>query len=155
MAIVQDPPGERRLERPPSERFRATDTDDAPPTATSAGRGVALGALAGLVGAAVLVVLGGVAAVTAGLIVVAAAVGYGVGVAVRTGSGSSLRRATRSGLAAAIAGLAVALGQLGLWLYAQAEGGVLSLPDLLGQVYGVLVPIELLVAVVVAWWAAR
>jgi hypothetical protein len=155
MTIVQDPPGERRLERPPSERFRSTGVDDPPPTATSAGRGMAFGALAGLVGATVLVVLGGIAAVTAGLVVVAAAVGYAVGVAVRTGSGASVARATRSWLAAAIAGLSILLAQVGLWLYAQAEGGVLSLPDLLAAVYGVLVPIELLVAVAVAWLAAR
>ena len=50
---------------------------------------------------------------------------------------------------------AVILGQLGLWLYARIEGGVLSLPDYLGQTFGFLVPLQFAAAMLVAWWTAR
>jgi hypothetical protein len=49
----------------------------------------------------------------------------------------------------------VGLGQIGLWLYARTEGGVLSLPDYLAQVFGGLVPLAFLVAIATAWWRAR
>jgi hypothetical protein len=74
---------------------------------------------------------------------------------VRTGSAGTVRPATRGWLAAAIAVGSVVLGQIGLWLYARDEGGVLSLPDYLGQTFGILVPLQLVIAVVVAWGSAR
>ena len=55
---------------------------------------------------------------------------------------------------AVTAGTIVA-GQVGLWLYAQAEGGVLSLPDHLAQTYGPLVPLQAVIAIGVTWWTAR
>ena len=47
------------------------------------------------------------------------------------------------------------LGQVGLWLFARAEGGVLAPIDYLGQTFGPLVPVEVVLAAVVAWWRAR
>jgi hypothetical protein len=55
----------------------------------------------------------------------------------------------------ALAVAAVVLGQAGLWLYARAEGGVLAPLDYLWEVYGVLVPLEVLAAGLVAWISAR
>jgi hypothetical protein len=153
-------PPDRRLSRPPGERY-ATDAAAADSATAVAGReasparGVLLGLAAGLASVAATVVLGGLLSISAGLLVVAAAGGWAVGVAVRTGSAGTVRPATRGWLAAAIAVGSVVLGQIGLWLYARDEGGVLSLPDYLGQTFGILVPIQLVIAVVVAWWSAR
>jgi hypothetical protein len=47
------------------------------------------------------------------------------------------------------------VGQLGLWLYALTEGGVLGPIDYLGEVFGLLVPLELGVAAVIGWMSAR
>jgi hypothetical protein len=153
-------PGERRLDRPPSDRYRdVPDADGSGSRAAgdqgSIGRAVASGSLAGLAGAIATVVLGGVLSLSAGLVVVAAATGWAVGTATRVGAGSAMQRDRRPLLALAIALIAVVLGQLGLWLYARTEGGVLSLPDYLAQTFGLLVPVQAAVAAGVAWWSAR
>lgn len=164
--------GERRLARGPSERYgtapearrpRAPDPDagvSAAPRETAAtgatpARGIAFGAIAALVGAALVVVFGGALAVSAGLLVVASAVGYSVGLATVIGAGDTLPPPRRSWIAGGLAGLGVLLGQIGLWLFARAEGGVLGPVDYLGQTFGVLVPVEVLLAAAVAWWRAR
>lgn len=150
-------PGERRLERPPSDRY-ATDAPAAMPAVADPGsvaRGVAWGALAGIAGAGATVVLGGVLTLSAGLLVVAAATGWAVGQAVVMGGGTSLARGLRWPLAVTLAAIAVVLGQLGLWLYARTEGGVLTLPDYLVQTFGLLVPVQALLALTAAWWTAR
>jgi len=100
-------------------------------------------------------VLGGALAVSAGLLVVAAAIGYVVGLVTVAGAAATLSRPTRSWVAGALAGLGAVLGQVGLWLFARAEGGVLAPIDYLGQTFGPLVPLEVLLAVSVAWWRAR
>ena len=154
--------GERRLARPPSARYRSMANGPVPrvapadaPDRGSPGRGVAFGAVAAILGAAVLVFLGGVLAISAGLLVAAAAIGYAVGLATVAGEAGTLSTPARSVIAAALAGIGVLLGQVGLWLYARSEGGVLPLVDYLGQTFGALVPLELLLAVAVAWWRAR
>ena len=152
-------PGERRLARPPSERYREAEARAtaaaSSPRAVSPARGLGLGLLVGLGGAAVIVVLGGILALTLGLIVVAGAIGWLVAVAVGFGAGATLPASRRASAAAGLALLGVLLGQVGLWLYAASEGGVLSLPDYLGEVYGPLVPLELTLAGAVAWATAR
>lgn len=174
MRLVTEPPrspkpetppqvgGERRLPRAPSERYGAPQSADIPPAempdATPGGapaRGVAFGAIAALVGAALIVVFGGALAVSAGLLVVASGVGYAVGLATVVGAGDTLSARARTWIAAALAGLGVVLGQVGLWLFARAEGGVLTPIDYLGQTFGPLVPVEVLLAAAVAWWRAR
>jgi hypothetical protein len=165
--------GERRLSRAPSERYGAPQTGGTPPGGTppragrppdastdpNAGqapaRGVAFGAIAALVGAALIVVFGGALAVSAGLLVVASGIGYGVGLATVLGAGDSLSGRARPWIAGALAALGVVLGQIGLWLFARAEGGVLAPIDYLGQTFGPLVPVEVLLAAAVAWWRAR
>jgi hypothetical protein len=49
----------------------------------------------------------------------------------------------------------VALGQVGLWLLARQEGGVLSLADYLAETFGFLVPAQFLAAAGAAWWRSR
>lgn len=100
-------------------------------------------------------VLGGVLAVSAGLLVVAGATGWAVAVGLRTGAGQRLTADRRVRLALALALLSVVLGQLGLWLYARTEGGVLGPLDYLAETFGLLVPLELLAAWIVAWATAR
>lgn len=171
-------PGERRLAHPPSERYGAAPaarggtatpraSDSAPPPAASGAsgasavsggtpaRGIAFGAIAGIAGAALIVVFGGALAVSAGLLVVASAVGYAVGLATLIGSADTLHGAVRPWTAAGLAALGVLLGQVGLWLFARAEGGVLAPIDYLAQTFGPLAPMEVLLAAFVAWWRAR
>ena len=156
-------PGERRLARPPSDRYRAAETTaaeaaaavTAPDPGASVPRGVAVATVVGIVGAAVITVLGGVFAVSAGLIVAAAAIGWALAMALRVGAGEWLSRSARVRVAVALAVAAIALGQLGLWLYARTEGGVLPPLDYLGQVFGFLVPAEFTAAAIVAWARAR
>jgi len=111
--------------------------------------------LAGLVGALAIVVLGGLLALSAGLLVVATLTGWGVAVGLRAGAGSSIDASRRRSLAAAIALVAIALAQVGLWLYARTEGGALGPVDYLAETFGILVPLELVAGAVVAWWSAR
>jgi hypothetical protein len=100
-------------------------------------------------------VLGGVLAVSAGLLVVAGVTGWAVAAALRAGAGPHLDRARLGRPALVLATLAVAVGQLGLWLYARSEGGVLGPVDYLAETFGFLVPLQFVVAWVVAWAAAR
>jgi hypothetical protein len=154
-------PGERRLDHPPSDRYRdATGEADpgagaTPRSSGSTGRAVAWGFLAGLVGAAVTVVLGGVLSLSAGLLVVAAGTGWAIGTATRVGAGDAFGRDRRPWVALGLAIVTVALGQIGLWLYARTEGGVLALPDYLAQTFGLLVLVQAVVALGLAWWSAR
>jgi hypothetical protein len=120
-------------------------------------RPIGYAVLAGVAGAVAFVVLAGPFALGAGLVVVAAAIGRFVGLALapvaRVRSvGSGLRVAA---LAAGLAVGAVVLGEIGTWLFARAEGGVLSLPDYIATVHGPLAPIAVLAAAAAAWWSAR
>jgi hypothetical protein len=147
-------PGERRLAHPPSDRYR-TPEPETPTRPVSPGRGLAYAAIVGIVGAVMIVVLGGVLTLTGGLFVVAAVIGYATAWALRVGGGSTIGDRRRAYLALGLALASVALGQLGLWLYALTEGGVLSLLDYLAEAFGPLVPIQAVIAGLVAWVTAR
>jgi hypothetical protein len=152
MARMQPPPaslpepGERRrLDHPPSDRYRSTAPDDegvaepsdAPlPDRERVLRGIAVG----LGGAIVLTLLGGPLSITGGLIGAAGAIGFVVGMVMRP---------LRVGAVIVALG-SVALGLVGIWLFAGIEGGVLGIVDYLADVQGFLVPIELIVAGVLA-----
>ena len=154
----QSGPGERRLDRPPSDRYRTAAADAPDPLAErprSVARGLLFADLVALVGAGAIVVLGGVLAQSAGLIVVAALIGRAVAIALRLGAGPTLAPPRLTWIAVGLALVGVALGQVGLWLFAASEGGVLPLPTYLAETFGFLVPIQLGVAAVFAWWAAR
>jgi hypothetical protein len=149
-------PGERRLAHPPSDRYLAGEPAPAgPDRPVSPARGAAFAVIAAVAGAAAITVLGGVLAVSAGLLVAAAATGWVVGVALRFGAGPTLASGRPVQLAVRLSLLAVVLGQLGLWLYARSEGGVLGPFEYLGETFGLLVPFELLAASIVAWFTAR
>ena len=125
--------GERRLARPPSDRYGAAEPpapadDDHEQARGSLGRAIAFGALTGLGLAAAITVLGGILLITAGLIAVAGLGGWAIAVAVRAGGLDALAPSRRRALAAGLAAVAVLAGQLGLWLFARYEGGVLEDP---------------------------
>jgi hypothetical protein len=151
-------PGERRLAHPPSDRYRVAETapaDERPDPGASAARGVAIAVAVASVGAAAIVILGGVLTVTAGLVIIAAAIGWGVGAGLRFGAGPHLTPRRRVVIAAVLAIVSIGLGQAGLWQYGQNEGGVLAPLDYLAEVYGPLVPLQLLAAAGAAWVGAR
>jgi drug/metabolite transporter (DMT)-like permease len=153
-------PGERRLARPPSERYGPAGEAAAPDAAAPGEaasvdddprRRIVLAALLALGGAVAITLAGGLLAITAGLLVIAGALGWAIAVVLARGVEASRRR----WLAPTLALLGVALGQVGLWLVARQEGGTLSLVDYLAETFGVLVPLQLAIAAVVAWWQAR
>jgi hypothetical protein len=151
-------PGERRLAHPPSDRYRLAETppaDELPDPGASVVRGVAIAVAAAGLGAVAIVILGGVLTVTAGLVIVGAAIGWGVGAGLRFGAGPHLPARRRVATAIVVTIVSVALGQAGLWQYGRTEGGVLAPLDYLAEVYGPLVPLQLVAAAVAAWVGAR
>jgi hypothetical protein len=154
-ASVPPTPGERRLAHPPSDRYRTAEPAAASPRAGSAARAATFGAVAAIGGAVVIVLLGGVLAMSAPLLVVAPVAGWAVAWALKVGAQGSVAPARLALVALLLAVGAVLLGQVGLWLYARTEGGVLPFADYLGEVYGVLVPLQFLFAAPVAWATAR
>jgi hypothetical protein len=163
MRPMDDPsPGERRLSRPPSDRYRPTAiVDDPSPDAGTDGgaaapaRGIAAAVVAAIVVGGLITILGGVLLVTAGLVVVAGAGGWAIALAIRVGAGPTIARSRRRWLAGGLAVAAVIIGQLGLWLFARTEGGVLPPIDYLAQTFGVLVPLQALAAALAAAWTER
>lgn len=155
-------PGERRLAHPPSDRYRGavSPTAAASPPATadpaaSASRGRIFGFMAADVGAVAIIIFGGVLALSGGLLVIAGVIGWAVAATLRAGAGSHMSRGARVSWAVGLAVLSITLGQLGLWVYALTEGGVLGPLDYLAQAFGWLVPLELIIAALVAWLTAR
>jgi hypothetical protein len=106
---------------------------------------------------AVAIAIGGILALSSGLVVVAAVTGIVIGWLMRSPSadGATGRAGSNVILAIAIALLGVATGQLLLWVVALAEGGVLGPLDYLAQTFGFLVPAQFIVGAVGAWLAAR
>jgi len=159
MTDAQRPPdpGERRLERPPSDRYARADAelDRTAGPAGSGWRALAPACIAGLAGALATILLGGVLGLAAGLLVVAGATGWGIGTASVAAGRGAVGAQRRPLVAAGLALGSVVAGQLGLWLYARSEGGVLALPDYLGQTFGLLVPLQAVLVIGVAWWTAR
>jgi hypothetical protein len=135
-------PGEprRRLDRPPGERY-ATPAEPPVPTALERLR-VPLAVI--VVGVLAIVLLGGPLTRTVELVVLSAIVGLLNGLTVRP----PLR-------AAVVALATIALGLLGVWLFARWEGGVLGPLEYLIEVEGILLPIQLLVAPAVAAAASK
>jgi hypothetical protein len=136
----------RRLERPPGERYERPPTEAAQ---TSARSGIAIAVAVAVAGVILMVLLAGQLAVSSGLLVVAVAMGRFVGLGLRTARGA-LSPARARTLALVIAIGAIVLAQIGIWLYARSEGGVLELADYLGETFGPLVPLEVALAGVIA-----
>jgi hypothetical protein len=154
-------PGERRLAHPPSDRYRAAEARaaaveaDRPDPAASVVRGVAIAVAIALVGAVAIVVVGGVLSETTGLVVVAGATGLFIAYALQVGAGDHLTTRRRIVIAVVLTVVAIAFGQLGVWQYARSEGGVLPLIDYLGDVFGLLVPLQFAAGIVAAALIAR
>lgn len=150
-------PGERRLQHPPSDRYAALEieTSRVADEGASVTRAVIWAIAAAIAGAAATTLLGGVLAVSAGLLVIAAASGWGVAMSLRAGARSKLDPRRRVRLALGLATVAVIGGQLGLWLFARYEGGVLGPVEYLAETFGLLIPLQLAIAWIVAALAAR
>jgi hypothetical protein len=159
-------PGERRpgpgggggrlpLERPPGERYvapaRAGGDDGEVPSRPVPTPAVA--ATIALAGSALIVVLGGVLSLSAGLLVVTGVIGWLIGQSI-TATPEPLARARRLAPMALAVG-SVVVGQVGLWLYALSQGGALGLVDYLAQTWGPLIPAQLAAAALAAWLASR
>ncbi len=99
--------------------------------------------------------LGGVLALSAGLVVVAAAFGRLIGLATAWGGGAAISPRTRLLIVLAFIVDGFIVGQLGLWAFSQVEGGVLDPFAYLGETFGLLVPVQLVAALAVGWWTAR
>jgi hypothetical protein len=93
--------------------------------------------------------VGGVLGLVAGQIAIAGFTGWLVA------SALGPRAPGRRARAVAIALAGVAIGLLGLWLIARAQGGVMDPVTYLAQVWGLLVPVELAVAAIAAAITAR
>ncbi len=102
--------------------------------------------------AGMLVVVGGLLALTTGLIFVAGVGGALVGLLL---AGEARAPSSRRSLAVGLALGAVVVGAVGVWLLARAEGGALGLLDFLWATTGLLVPAELVVAALAALWGVR
>jgi hypothetical protein len=116
-------PGEPRpkLDRPPGERYLRAEGDAAARDAR-----LIWPPLAVIIGGAIgYTVLGGILAVTAGLVVLAAFLGWLLGKLISPPS-----RAAAAGLGA------IALGLAGVWLFGRVEGGVLDPITYLDDVQG-------------------
>jgi len=105
------------------------------------------------------VTVGGVLASTFGLLLIGGITGTVVGLlvaraAVPDKAATPIPRRTVIRVAVAVALVGVALGDLGLWLFALTEGGVLGPIDYLWTTFGPFVPGVALVAVLTAWWGA-
>ncbi|HET7028170.1 MAG TPA: hypothetical protein VFI28_10815 [Candidatus Limnocylindrales bacterium] len=138
----------RPLRRPAGAR----DVADAVP---SPGRGFGLGLITAVLLGAILAILGGPVSLSAGLAVVAFFLGRLVGTMVRVGAAGTLSSPARVSLAIALSLAGVALGQLGIWVFARSEGGTLDLGAYLFDAFGPLVPLEFMIATLSAWWSAR
>ncbi|MBM4408388.1 MAG: hypothetical protein FJ038_07295 [Chloroflexi bacterium] len=92
---------------------------------------------------------------SAGLVVIAVFAGRVIGIVVRTTAGPNVSSDARIVIVLLLTIAWFVAAQAGVWLYARAEGGALPLFDFLAQVFGPLVPLQLMAAVLVAWWSAR
>jgi hypothetical protein len=152
--LVMGTPGERRLDKPPSERYRVAPEPE-PVTRGSSARAIGGGAGAAGAWALLTILFGGILLITAGLLVLAGAAGRVIALAVAWGGGPALAADRRLALVLALVAAGFVLGQLGLWAYGRAEGGVLAPVDYLITTFGIVVPLQLAIALAVAWWTAR
>ncbi len=157
--VPGDHPPRRLLERPPSERFapQVADTRRATTGAGASARGrarqaIAIGSLVAALGATVHVATAVALDWTGGLLLVAASVGVAVGLAVRFGGGVSVT-AGRRRLASLLLGPGSIAGALAVnWALSPRY---LDPGAYLDQVYGPLVPLQLILVALAALAASR
>jgi hypothetical protein len=150
-----------RLEQPPSARY--TQMGDPPGSGGRRGSPVAPLAQAlivAIIGAALLFLVGAVAASTVGLVFVCGVMGAAIGLLLARasvapdGGAPPMSRGAVLRVAIGIALGAVVAADVATWLYALREGGTLGLVDYLLETFGPFVPGELLVATLSAAWGA-
>jgi hypothetical protein len=161
-------PAQRRLARPPGDRFR-TSAPEPIAERPDLGRAAAMGALAGLGTAAVTALFLAILSITAGLVAISILGGWLVGAGVRTGAWSGrLHRPSRAPLALA-AGLGAATwvaGYVLAWLVSMAilpdsvkpyldRLASTPFPDWVAPQLGALDFLGLALLVVVAWVTAH
>lgn len=104
------------------------------------------------VGAVALVLVGGVLALTSGELFVVGVTAAAIGL---LAAGSDRPKPWVRRFAIVLALAVVAVGAIGTWLIALGQGGSLGPVDFLWATTGLLVPAELVVAVVAAAWGAN
>jgi hypothetical protein len=171
---MPDEPGDRpptgaprRLERPPSARYGppvdGPHDDEEGRDRAAQGRRSAVGPIvravfATAVGSLAIVLVGGILAVTSGLLFISGVTGAATGLLLAeagVGDGTAapaLSRASVVRLAVVVVLVGFVAATLGLWLVARAEGGALGPVDLMLQVYGALVPAGAAIGALAAWW---
>jgi hypothetical protein len=130
------------------------------PVRRSAAAPVVRAIVATAIGSLALVLVGGVLAVTSGLLFISGVTGAATGLLVAdaaVGDGTrapALSRgdAVRVAMVVVLAGFVAAT--IGLWIVARAEGGALGPLDLMLQVYGALIPVGAVLGALTAWWGA-
>ncbi len=184
----QPDPGDRapfgRLERPPSEPYAppagtassaggsrgAGDASGGEPGArapgatgetTTALRALAPAIAAGIVSAAILVIVGGVLAERRGLLAIAGIGGAVLGLLAAGAAVSrdgiappALARGRVTRIAVVLAIATIAFAALGTWAYGRLEGGVMDPLSYLGETLGLYVPAEAAIAAIAAAWGA-
>jgi hypothetical protein len=121
----------------------------------SPARAVVSGGIAAAIAALVVFIFAGPLSFSAGLVVIAVFAGRLIGLVTKTAAGPAVSSDARVVIALLLTIASFIVGQISVWLYARAEGGNLELLDYLGQTFGPLVPLQLIVAVLIAWWSAR
>ncbi len=160
-----DAPGmQRRLERPPSERYREAAT--APKAGGGSGAAIQAwrgslwaavfgGAAAGAAGVVIFTLAAGGLSFDVGLPIIALYVGWSVAEGVRFGGDQGVARRARIGLAVGLAVLALTVAEAATWAWARSQGGDLPILEHLWTTYGPLLAVQYAAAVVAALWTAR
>jgi len=151
-----DRPPKLLLDRAPSERLAAAGSGGsaagAVPRAGSTAGAIGFGLVAAAGGVVVHLVAASLLLWTSALVVVAVTIGIVVGLAVAVGGGTTIAPSTRRVLAIALAVGAIGTAAGISWAL---SGMYLGPLDYLAQVYGLLVPAQLLLAIAGALAGAR
>ena len=154
--VAGERPPKRLLDRAPSERLAAAGSGG-----SGAGSVPRVGSTAGAIGFGLVAAAGGIVVHlvaaslllwTSALVVVAVTIGIVVGLAVAVGGGTTIAPGTRRALAIAFAVGAVVAAVVINWAL---SGMYLGPLDYLAQVYGLLVPAQLVLAAAGAVAGAR
>lgn len=122
----------------------------------SAARAVGWSVLGALVGVGCFLVLAIPFTMTVGLVVVGLFTGRIAGLLAKAGAAGTLSAPARNLVAVLVTLAAVLLANVAGWLVAGLQGGALSLPAYLDQVYGVaLVALEFMAGTLAAVWSSR
>jgi hypothetical protein len=159
-----DPSPQRQLDRAPGERYLGPPREGRELPASRAAqplgrpsptKAVVSGSIAAVIALVVFLIFAGPLSFAPGLVVIAIFAGRLIGLTVKSAAGPTLSSDARTVTAMLLTLGWFAAAQVGIWLYARSEGGALGLFDYLGQVFGGLVPLQAIAAVLIAWWSAR